>query len=142
MLPCYPHLQFFCTYYRLYSPLYLRVKKIPIDFWIPVYEHFTPAFWLQKNFCEFTLQEHKFKGWYCTQKPDLNFVLNISSKQKNLSQKYIIFNTSMTPIVNAMLLHMSTSCNPLCLRITKGILIRSISVNCQHCFSWCDDIVI
>jgi hypothetical protein len=39
----------------------------------PKYEHFTPAFWQHNNLCEFTAIEHRFKRWFCTQKPVLNF---------------------------------------------------------------------
>jgi hypothetical protein len=30
------------------------------------------VFWLQSSLCEFTKVEHKFKRWFCTQKPALN----------------------------------------------------------------------
>ena len=42
------------------------------------YEHFTPAFLLQNNLCEFTGQEYKFQGDFLLKtgfKPSLRFLL-------------------------------------------------------------------
>ena len=36
------------------------------------FKHFTQAFWLQNDLCEFTALEQKFKMWFRTQKPGLN----------------------------------------------------------------------
>ena len=56
------------------------------------YEHFTPAFWLHNNFCEFSALEHKFKRWFCTQKPISNVhVKDLWYTKIKLSQKCIIF---------------------------------------------------
>ena len=71
-----------CVQYSLYT------RKL----W---YKHFTLDFWL----CELIALEHKFKRWFCTQKP----VLKVSYKDLwytkiNLSQKYIF-------MPNKILLH-------------------------------------
>ena len=36
---------------------------------------FHTIFWLQNNLFEFTAREHKFKGWFCSQKPVWNIHL-------------------------------------------------------------------
>ena len=46
------------------------------------YEHFTPAFWLQNNLCEFITQEHKFKRWFYTKKQGWKFTLKFFDIQK------------------------------------------------------------
>ena len=52
---------------------------------------FHSSFWLQNNFCEFTAPEHKFKRWFCTQKPGVKIRFkDIWHTKINLSQKYIL----------------------------------------------------
>ena len=60
--------------------LILFVRKL-------LYVHFTPAFWLHNNLCEFLALEQKFKRWFCTKnKLFYSLVLKISGIQKNLTQ--------------------------------------------------------
>ena len=49
-------------------------------------------FWLHNNLCELTALEHKFRRWFCTQKPDFNFRFKDFWYTKiNLSKKCILF---------------------------------------------------
>ena len=52
------------------------------------YKHFTQFFLLQNNLCEFTIQEHKFKKWFCTQ---LVCFKDFWNTKINLSLEYLIF---------------------------------------------------
>ena len=62
--------------------------------------HFTQAFCLQNNLCEFSAQEHKSKRWFCTQKPDWNIRFkDFWYTKKNLSWKYIINSNTWTTII-------------------------------------------
>ena len=70
---------------------------------IKLYEHFTPAFWLQNSLCKFTTREHKSKRWSCTEKPGLNIrfkdfwytKLNLSKKYTFLSY-YLVIHSNPT----------------------------------------------
>ena len=58
------------------------------------YEHFTPAFLLHNNLCEFpALIEHKFKRWFCTPKPFLRFLV-----YKNKSDSDLVWQTQIKKI--------------------------------------------
>ena len=53
----------------LNSNVLIKKNCIPKSF--NIYEHFTSAFWLHNNLCEFTALEHKIKRWFLYSKTGL-----------------------------------------------------------------------
>ena len=60
--------------YYCFLSIYLSFTNMKRDFVYQkaFYKHFTPAFWLHNNICEFTALAHKIKSWFCIQKTVFN----------------------------------------------------------------------